>query len=209
MKKGRFFLSMILAAIVIVSAFSGCSLNSDKNVATESTATTITASTTAAATTAVITTSPVTQQTATTAVTTAAVTYQNTRYGFSFNLPDSWKGYSIATDKWEGVSLLTSTSGNITETGPIINIRHPLWTSVNPRQDIPVMVFTLAQWASLQKEEFNVGAAPIPPSELGRNTNYVFALPARYNFAFLTGFEEVETILAGNSLQPNEDITPV
>ena len=40
------------------------------------------------------------------------------------------------------------------------------------------------------------------PKELGRNSKYVFALPARYNFAFPTGFEEVEDILAGNPLQP-------
>ncbi len=31
---------------------------------------------------------------------------------------------------------------------------------------------------------------------------YVFALPARYNYAFLTGFEDVEDILAENPLQP-------
>jgi len=64
------------------------------------------------------------------------------------------------------------------------------------------MIFTLDQWASLLKDEFRVGAAPIPPSELGRNAKYVFALPARYNFAFPTGFEEVEDILKGNPLKP-------
>jgi len=37
---------------------------------------------------------------------------------------------------------------------------------------------------SLQQEKFHIGAAPINPSELGRNTKYVFALPARYNYAF-------------------------
>ena len=63
------------------------------------------------------------------------------------------------------------------------------------------MVFTLAQWDSLQQDKFHIGAAPIGPSELGRNTRYVFALPARYNFAFPTGYEEVEKILEDNPLK--------
>jgi hypothetical protein len=39
-----------------------------------------------------------------------------------------------------------------------------------------------------------------PASEFGRNSRYVFALPARYNFAFPKGYEEVEDILNGNPL---------
>jgi len=60
------------------------------------------------------------------------------------------------------------------------------------------MVFTLAQWNSLQKDVFHIGAAPIGPSELGRNNSYVLALPARYNFAFPEGYKDVETILESN-----------
>ncbi len=127
--------------------------------------------------------------------------YKNTQYGFGFSLPDSWKGYTIITDKWEGLSQ--SQQGNkAVETGPMVSIRHPKWTIEKQRQDIPILVFTINQWNSLQQEEFHIGAAPIGPKELGRNTKYVFALPARYNFAFPTGFEEVEDILAGNPLQP-------
>ena len=81
------------------------------------------------------------------------------------------------------------------ETGELISIRHPEWTSQNQRQDIPIMIFTLIQWTSLQQGEFHIGAAPIGPKELGRNTSYVFALPARYNYAFPEGYEEVESIL--------------
>ncbi len=40
------------------------------------------------------------------------------------------------------------------------------------------------------------------------NKIYVFALPARYNYAFPTGFEEVEDILENYSLQANENIYP-
>lgn len=126
--------------------------------------------------------------------------YNNTQYGFNFSLPDSWKGYTIVTDQWEGTAIGDT---KIAAMGPLLSIRHPEWTSQNPRQDIPIMVFTLAQWNSLQHDEFHIGAAPINPSELGRNNKYVFALPARYNFAFATGYEEVEQILNGKPLQPS------
>jgi len=125
--------------------------------------------------------------------------YKNTQYGFNFYLPDSWKGYTIVSDKWEGLS--TEGQKNVAA-GTIIYIRHPKWSSQNPRQDIPIMIFTTAQWNSLQKDEFHIGAAPIGPSKLGGNSKYIFALPARYNFAFLTGYEEVENILKNNPLQP-------
>ena len=126
--------------------------------------------------------------------------YTNTQYGFSFSLPLSWEGYQIIESKWEGYTP-GSQGDVIVEQGPIISIRHPKWTLANPRQDIPIMVFTLAQWDSLQQDKFHIGAAPIGPSELGSNTKYVFALPARYNFSFLPGYEEVEKILEGNPLK--------
>lgn len=132
------------------------------------------------------------------------IVYENTEYGFDFTLPDSWSGYTIVTDSWTGEPMegTDSDGGNIT--GPMISIRHPLWTSDDPRQDIPIMIFTTDQWNSLQQEEFHIGAAPIGPSELGHNSEYYFALPARYNFAFPTGYEEVETILENDPLKPIE-----
>ncbi len=119
-------------------------------------------------------------------------------YGFNFNLPISWKGYSIIADKWNGQTL--DTQKPLVLEGPKILIRHPLWTKEIPRQDIPIMIFTLAQWSLIQQEKLSVGAAPIGPSELGRNTNYVFALPARYNFAYQVGFEEVQKIIESKAL---------
>jgi glycine cleavage system H lipoate-binding protein len=127
--------------------------------------------------------------------------YDNKDYGFYFTLPKSWIGYSVIEGKWEGLSLTESKEN---QSGPIIYIRHPEWTEKTPRQDIPVMVFTQDQWKSLNNGEFSVGAAPIGPSKLGENTTYVFALPARYNYEFLTGFEEVEEILENNPLQAYE-----
>jgi hypothetical protein len=63
------------------------------------------------------------------------------------------------------------------------------------------MIITLKQWDALQNEKFHISAAPIGPSELGRNDKYVFALPPRYNYAFPLGHEEVEKILNGNPLK--------
>ena len=126
-----------------------------------------------------------------------SIEYSNIQYGFSVSLPLGWKGYSIVSKNWEGNIIDTQNNSNIK--GPEILIRHPLWTSENTRQDIPIMIFTYEQWDLVRQEKLAIGAAPIGPSELGRNTNYVFALPARYNFAYQTGFEEVEKIIEDKS----------
>ncbi|QUG42916.1 hypothetical protein KD050_06625 [Psychrobacillus sp. INOP01] len=133
-----------------------------------------------------------------------SVVYHNSEYDFSFTLPNTWKNYSIVTDKWEGLSLPTTGKEEVVETGPMISIRHKEWSANDPRQDIPIMILTIEQWDLLQKEKFHIGAAPIPPTELARNDKYVFALPARYNFAFPTGYEEVEQILEGNPIEATE-----
>jgi hypothetical protein len=132
------------------------------------------------------------------------IVYKNTQYGFSFKLPANWSGYTIITTQWEGVANGNLNGSTLAETGPIISIRDPKWTKNTPRQDIPIMVFTLSQWNSLKQEQFHIGAAPFDPTELGRNNYYVFALPARYNYAFLPGFEDVENILADNPLQSTQ-----
>jgi len=126
------------------------------------------------------------------------IEYRNTEYGFSFSLPVSWKGYSIITDTWQGYTFNGQSEVTV-EQGPIISIRHPLWTPKNPRQDIPIMVFTLAQWNSLQQGSYSVSAGGIT-TELGHNEKYVFALYSRYNFANLPGVEEVKTLLEGHPL---------
>lgn len=133
------------------------------------------------------------------------ILYENKEYGFRFHLPKSWKGYKIIEDKWEGMPVGETDNNEPVESGPMISIRHPKWTKEEERQDIPIMIFTHEQWDALQKDEFHIGAAPINPSELGRNSRYVFALPARYNFAFPAGYEEVEEILQGKPLEPTED----
>src|SRR5680860_609451 len=131
-----------------------------------------------------------------------SIVYKSTQYGFNFTLPTSWKGYSIISSKWEGSALGSQQAGDkIVQSGPMVSIRLPQWTTQSPRQDIPILVFTLDEWNSLQQGKFHIGAAPIGPSELSRNSSYVFALPARYNYAFPTGYEEVDKILGNHPLQ--------
>jgi len=141
---------------------------------------------------------------------TTSIVHRNAQYGFSFALPKSWTGYFIVTEEWEGYAPggQGTQVNETTATGPLILIRHPQWTQETQRQDIPIMVFTLSQWNALQKGEFHIGAAPIGPSDLGRNAEYVFALPARYNYAFPQGFEEVVDILKGNPLQAEDVADP-
>lgn len=64
------------------------------------------------------------------------------------------------------------------------------------------MVFTHKQWKLVEEGTLVVSAAPIGPGELGRNREYVFALPPRYNYAFPEGYEEVEKIISRGSLKP-------
>jgi hypothetical protein len=126
------------------------------------------------------------------------IEYHNSDYGFSFTLPASWKRYSIITDEWQGYTY-NGQNEVIVEKGPIISVRHPLWKSEKPRQDIPIWVFTINQWNSFQQNQYNISAGGIT-TELGRNKKYVFALYSLYNFAELPGFEEVITIFEGNPL---------
>lgn len=123
----------------------------------------------------------------------STVSYVNNQYDFTVTLPADWQGYSIVTSTW---------TGNATTTlhGPIISIRNPLWTSSTPTQDIPIMVFTLNEWSAVSSGTMPVSAAPIPPSELGANAQYVFALPARYNYAYSQGWQEVQSIVQSNPL---------
>jgi hypothetical protein len=127
-----------------------------------------------------------------------SIEYRNPKYGFCFSLPASWKGYSILSDQWEGDT--PPGSQNFIH-GPKLRIRHPKWTKENPYEDIPIMLFTHAEWKLVTEEKLIVSAAPIGPSELGSNVKYVFALPPRYNYDFSTGYQEVESLIQHKSLR--------
>ena len=133
------------------------------------------------------------------------VVYLNKKYGFRFLLPMGWRGYSISVSEWEGGDGGTYQPGDIippSEKGPLISIGHPLSTESNPRQNIPIMVFTKAQWQLVEENKLILSAGPTGPSELGRNAKYVFALPPRYNYALPTGYEEVDEIVGHHALRP-------
>ena len=127
--------------------------------------------------------------------------YNNREFGFTFSLPKSWEDFKIVKRSWEGTTNDKHKS-KVSESGPILLIRHPEWTEKNPRQDIPVMIFTLSQWNSLQQREFSISAAGVPPIKLGQNNKYVFLIPPRYNYTYTEGFREVENILKSEPLQP-------
>jgi len=80
--------------------------------------------------------------------------------------------------------------------GPMLQIRHPKWTKENPREDMPIMIFTIAQW----NEGPVVSAAPFDPAELARNGTYVFAVPPRWDYDFSEGYEEAERLLTSDSV---------
>jgi len=129
---------------------------------------------------------------------TEEIIYKNTKYGFTFSLPQGWKGYTIVTETWEGSDVQ---KGDV-ERGHLIYIRHPAWTKKTPRQDIPIMVFTVAQWGSVQQGNYLVNGGTIVPNELGRNRKYVFTLPPRANYPDLAGVEDVDDILRHGPLRP-------
>lgn len=139
-----------------------------------------------------------------------SVEYVSNQYGFSFILPLDWEGYSIVTSTWRGDTISPSGQVQVASLqGPMISIRNPLWTVQTPYQDIPIMIFTLAQWGDLQQDKFHIGAAPINPSEFGSNTIYIFALPARYNYAYPVGWQEVDQIIKSNPLQTFQPISSI
>jgi len=130
------------------------------------------------------------------------VEHRNNQYGFCLRLPQDWEGYSVLLDEWHGTGQTPEGGYAEVARGPLITIRHPKWAPPNSRQDIPIMVFTLAQWRSVSfpLREFWVSNTPVPPSELGHNRKYVFALDPRYNYALPEGWEEVDRIVRSRSL---------
>lgn len=130
-----------------------------------------------------------------------SVEYRNEDYGFSISLPLSWEKYSVTIDKWTGYSIGDELGEAPFTDGPVVSIHNPKWTEINSYQDIPIMVFTIRQWELLSQDKFHIGAALIGPSELGRNSKYVFGLPARYNYSFPLGYEEVDQIIKSSPLK--------
>jgi len=125
------------------------------------------------------------------------IVYRNSTYDFCVTLPASWTGYSIVTGEWTGEWIADSPrpAVGLNLKGPKLLIRHPKWTASVPREDIPIMVFSLDQWKLVAAGQMSVSAAPYGPTELGRNEKFVFALPPRYDFDQREGVEEVVQLM--------------
>jgi hypothetical protein len=76
---------------------------------------------------------------------TKTIEYRNVEYGFSLTLPESWKGYRVMWSDWGGSVLKDDGSSERVVRGPRLQIRHPKWTEQNPREDMPIMIFTISQ----------------------------------------------------------------
>ena len=127
------------------------------------------------------------------------VVYRNAQYGFCVDLPARWAGYEVIQEKWES----SAPSGGVA--GPKLLFRSPQWTEADPREDIPILVFTTSQWRLVQKEKLIVSAAPIGPQALAQNDRYVFALPPRWNYDNLPGLDKANQIVAGKPLRATCD----
>lgn len=127
-----------------------------------------------------------------------SVVYTNNQYGFKFVLPADWQGYSIVSETWNGYG---NSQPGVVATGTELLVRNPKWTAADHYEDIPILIFTLAQWQAYQANTFSVSAAPFPASELGSNNEYVFALPPRWDYDYSTGYQEADAIVSGHPLQ--------
>jgi hypothetical protein len=132
---------------------------------------------------------------------TKAIKYVNTKYGFTFSLPRTWRGYVTVEKTWTDANNSGPHGDQVLESGPRITIVNPQSTSAKQYQDIYIMVFTRAQWDSLEQGNFVISAGPIGPGEIGRNRKYVFAEPPRMiDSDNLYGWEEVVKIMGSHPL---------
>lgn len=128
----------------------------------------------------------------------------NRAYGFWFSLPQSWKGFRVLACRWSGANAARHGEE---ETGPLLFIRHPLYTEEDPRMDIPIMIYTKKQWGK-DGSNLIVSAAGVGPSVIGRNRKYVFALPPRFANVDLEGMQEVLDIVTSHPLSTTRIAQP-
>lgn len=124
-------------------------------------------------------------------VETSKLMYKNQKFGFEFELPSEWRGYSVTEES------ITNAAGNEAY-GTLITVHDP--RSMNAPQPlyVPIAIFTTAQWEKWVATNFDgyPTAAPIGPTERGRNNQYVFATPPRFDFGFdELGYKEVNDII--------------
>jgi hypothetical protein len=110
--------------------------------------------------------------------------YHHAQYDLTFFLPASWRGFSVLSQQWDGETYSPATDEMIVVGhGTIITLRHPQWTASAPYQDIPILVFTRAQWdALLHGKLWPSLFAGGTMHELWHSQEYVFGISSRYTF---------------------------
>ncbi|HEU5397073.1 MAG TPA: hypothetical protein VFV81_07890 [Verrucomicrobiae bacterium] len=128
-----------------------------------------------------------------------SLVYHNSEFDFTFSLPSYWAGYSVQTNEWQSAAYLSDADQTeVTERGPMIVFRNPYWTVNDPRQDIPILVFTRRQWEKYwQPQGFSVSAGGIE-EEIAHNDRYVFVINSRFNWGDLPGAEDAGRIVDEN-----------
>jgi hypothetical protein len=140
------------------------------------------------------------------------VVYHDSEYGLTFWLSASWRGYSVLVRQLDD-EVYSPARDKLIIVGhnPMITLRHPQWQASAPYQDIPILVFTRAQWDDLNHgglwpSIFAGGAM----DELWHNQTFVFAMSSRYNAADeIEGEKEVEDIINRNcAIHPEPHLYP-
>ncbi len=134
------------------------------------------------------------------------IRYHNTQYDFTFYLPESWKGYSVLTDQWEGITYLEKEDKDaVLARGPIILLRNPQWKTNKPYQDIPIYIFTRQQWDDDKSGKLSAEGAGGIIYELWHNDKYVFGIHSRFNANdSVPGWDEAQNIVNTNTAAHSE-----
>ena len=128
------------------------------------------------------------------------VCYHSARYDLTFYLPASWRSYSVSVQQLEDERYSPAEDRQvIVGHTPMITLRHPQWQASAPYQDIPILVFTRAQWDALHHGALwpSLFAGGVM-DELWHSQKFVFAMSSRYNWSELNGMREVEHTVEQN-----------
>src|SRR5439155_5520944 len=126
--------------------------------------------------------------------------YHKAQCGLTFFLPASWQGYSVLIQQWDGETYSPAVDKLVAVGhGPMIVLRLPQWRVSAPYQDIPILVFTRAQWDALHQGKLwpslYAGGAM---DEMWHNRKYVFGMSSRYNWGVFNGSGVVSDIVERN-----------
>src|ERR1017187_5197543 len=73
--------------------------------------------------------------------------YYNAKFDLKFFLPASWRGYSVSVQQLDDEKYSPTKDRQIlVGHTPMITLRYPRRQTSTPYQDIPILVFTRAQW---------------------------------------------------------------